>query len=61
MKWNEPANQRTAKNTSVVTILEFEEARALDGDTVPIIILLFTQDGITESEVFANSMVFGLN
>ena len=41
-------------------ILEFEEARALDGDTVPIIILLFTQDGITESEVFGNSMVFCL-
>ena len=44
-----------------VVILEFEGARALDGDTVPIIILLFTQDGITESEVFGNSMVFGLN
>ena len=41
-------------------ILELEHTRALDGDTLPIIILLFTQDGTTESEVFGNSMVFGL-
>ena len=46
---------------SIPSILEFEEARALDGDTVPIIILLFTQDGVTESEIFSNLMVFGLN
>ena len=43
------------------TILELEHTRALDGTTAPIIILLFTQDGITESEVFGNSMVFCLN
>ena len=45
----------------IICILELEEARALDGDTLPIIILLFTQDGVTESEIFGNSMVFGLN
>ena len=44
-----------------VGTLEFEHTRPLDGDTVPIIILLFTQDGVTESEIFGNSMVFGLN
>ena len=50
-----------ANEITNTVILEFEEARTLDGDTLPIIILLSTQDGITESEVFGNSMVFGLN
>ena len=50
-----------ANEITNTVILEFEEARTLDGDTLPIIILLSTQDGITESEVFCNSMVFGLN
>ena len=45
----------------LLPILELEHTHVLDGDTVPIIILLFTQDGSTESEVFGNSMVFGLN
>ena len=39
-------------SAGMLDILGLEDTHALDGDTVPIIILLFTQDGSTESEVF---------